>query len=127
MLEGFYFEEKHSLSILGILVNVFGLTFGSVTKTSKNLGKQHMKFSVKKKKFWKQSLCSGKMICSLNTLLFLQVACGLNHTLAVSADGSMVWAFGDGDYGKLGLGNSTAKSSPQVSYCLEPQFEYNSN
>ncbi|TKC41747.1 hypothetical protein EI555_009283, partial [Monodon monoceros] len=31
----------------------------------------------------------------------------------VSADGSMVWAFGDGDYGKLGLGNSTAKSSPQ--------------
>nr|XP_033775643.1 probable E3 ubiquitin-protein ligase HERC1 isoform X2 [Geotrypetes seraphini] len=42
-----------------------------------------------------------------------QVACGLNHTLAVSSDGSMVWAFGDGDYGKLGLGNSTAKSSPQ--------------
>ncbi|XP_078541321.1 putative E3 ubiquitin-protein ligase HERC1 isoform X2 [Lissotriton helveticus] len=42
-----------------------------------------------------------------------QVACGLNHTLAVSADGLVVWAFGDGDYGKLGLGNSTAKSSPQ--------------
>ncbi|RMB94614.1 hypothetical protein DUI87_29429 [Hirundo rustica rustica] len=43
----------------------------------------------------------------------VQVACGLNHTVAVSTDGSMVWAFGDGDYGKLGLGNSTAKSSPQ--------------
>ncbi|XP_078055944.1 putative E3 ubiquitin-protein ligase HERC1 [Mustelus asterias] len=43
----------------------------------------------------------------------VQVACGLNHTLAVSTDGMMVWAFGDGDYGKLGLGNSTAKSSPQ--------------
>ncbi|XP_015275623.1 PREDICTED: probable E3 ubiquitin-protein ligase HERC1 [Gekko japonicus] len=42
-----------------------------------------------------------------------EVACGLNHTIAVSTDGSMVWAFGDGDYGKLGLGNSTAKSSPQ--------------
>lgn len=42
------------------------------------------------------------------------MACGLNHTLVVSADGMMVWAFGDGDYGKLGLGNSTAKSSPQV-------------
>ncbi|XP_034753665.1 probable E3 ubiquitin-protein ligase HERC1 isoform X10 [Etheostoma cragini] len=42
-----------------------------------------------------------------------QVACGLNHTLVVSADGMMIWAFGDGDYGKLGLGNSTAKSSPQ--------------
>lgn len=48
--------------------------------------------------------------------LSLQVACGLNHTLVVSADGMMVWAFGDGDYGKLGLGNSTAKSSPQVSF-----------
>jgi energy-coupling factor transporter transmembrane protein EcfT len=44
----------------------------------------------------------------------IQVACGLNHTLAVSADGNTVWAFGDGDYGKLGLGSSTAKTSPQV-------------
>lgn len=62
----------------------------------------------------------------LNTLLFLQVACGLNHTLAVSADGSMVWAFGDGDYGKLGLGNSTAKSSPQVGivFVLVPVFSW---
>ncbi|CAH1255597.1 HERC1 [Branchiostoma lanceolatum] len=42
-----------------------------------------------------------------------QVGCGLNHTLAVSADGNTVWSFGDGDYGKLGLGNSTAKSTPQ--------------
>ncbi|KAF4017395.1 hypothetical protein G4228_009189 [Cervus hanglu yarkandensis] len=55
----------------------------------------------------------GVVICLTDHLFFLQVACGLNHTLAVSADGSMVWAFGDGDYGKLGLGNSTAKSSPQ--------------
>ena len=43
-----------------------------------------------------------------------QVACGLNHTLAASADGNTLWAFGDGDYGKLGLGSSTAKTSPQV-------------
>ncbi|XP_077870271.1 putative E3 ubiquitin-protein ligase HERC1 [Saccoglossus kowalevskii] len=42
-----------------------------------------------------------------------QVACGLNHTVAISADGNTVFAFGDGDYGKLGQGNSTAKSSPQ--------------
>ncbi|XP_030832727.1 probable E3 ubiquitin-protein ligase HERC1 isoform X3 [Strongylocentrotus purpuratus] len=42
-----------------------------------------------------------------------QVSCGMNHTLCVSADGTIVWAFGDGDYGKLGLGNSTAKSYPQ--------------
>ncbi|XP_063233987.1 probable E3 ubiquitin-protein ligase HERC1 isoform X2 [Bacillus rossius redtenbacheri] len=42
-----------------------------------------------------------------------QVACGLNHTVCVSADGSVVWAFGDGDYGKLGLGHTATKSSPQ--------------
>ena len=40
------------------------------------------------------------------------MACGLNHTVCVSTDGQTVWAFGDGDYGKLGLGNSTAKSTP---------------
>ncbi|KAK7116135.1 hypothetical protein V1264_001871 [Littorina saxatilis] len=40
------------------------------------------------------------------------VACGLNHTICVSSDGSTVWAFGDGDYGKLGLGNTTPKSVP---------------
>ncbi|XP_076032136.1 putative E3 ubiquitin-protein ligase HERC1 [Oratosquilla oratoria] len=42
-----------------------------------------------------------------------QVSCGLNHTVCVSSDGNTVWAFGDGDYGKLGLGNSTSKSTPQ--------------
>ena len=40
------------------------------------------------------------------------MACGLNHTVCVSSDGNLVWAFGDGDYGKLGLGNATAKSTP---------------
>lgn len=44
-----------------------------------------------------------------------QVSCGLNHTLVVSLDGMVVWAFGDGDYGKLGTGSSTAKYYPQVS------------
>ncbi|XP_042891775.1 probable E3 ubiquitin-protein ligase HERC1 isoform X3 [Penaeus japonicus] len=42
-----------------------------------------------------------------------QVACGLNHTVCIDVDGNTVWAFGDGDYGKLGLGNSTSKSTPQ--------------
>ncbi|XP_067667414.1 probable E3 ubiquitin-protein ligase HERC1 [Haliotis asinina] len=40
------------------------------------------------------------------------VACGLNHTLCVSVDGMSVWSFGDGDYGKLGLGNTLSKSLP---------------
>lgn len=43
-----------------------------------------------------------------------QVSCGLNHTVCVSSDGNYVWTFGDGDYGKLGLGNSTSKFTPQV-------------
>ncbi|XP_037609796.1 probable E3 ubiquitin-protein ligase HERC1 isoform X7 [Sebastes umbrosus] len=42
-----------------------------------------------------------------------QVSCGLNHTLVLSLDGTVVWAFGDGDYGKLGTGSSTAKYYPQ--------------
>ncbi|XP_061657060.1 probable E3 ubiquitin-protein ligase HERC1 isoform X5 [Syngnathoides biaculeatus] len=42
-----------------------------------------------------------------------QVSCGLNHTLVLSADGTIVWAFGDGDHGKLGTGSSTAKYYPQ--------------
>lgn len=31
----------------------------------------------------------------------------------MSSDGNTVWGFGDGDYGKLGLGGSAAKSVPQ--------------
>lgn len=42
-----------------------------------------------------------------------QVACGLNHTACVSTDGMLVWTFGEGDYGKLGLGHTITKSIPQ--------------
>ncbi|KAL3277276.1 hypothetical protein HHI36_012626 [Cryptolaemus montrouzieri] len=42
-----------------------------------------------------------------------QVSCGLNHTACISSDGMIVWTFGEGDYGKLGLGHTTAKSIPQ--------------
>ncbi|CAH1119370.1 unnamed protein product, partial [Phaedon cochleariae] len=43
-----------------------------------------------------------------------QAACGLNHTVCVSEDGMLVWTFGEGDYGKLGLGHTTTKSVPQL-------------
>ncbi|KRT81776.1 Regulator of chromosome condensation repeat containing protein, partial [Oryctes borbonicus] len=43
-----------------------------------------------------------------------QVSCGLNHTACVSTDGMNVWTFGEGDYGKLGLGHTTTKSRPQL-------------
>ncbi|XP_073979432.1 probable E3 ubiquitin-protein ligase HERC1 isoform X3 [Rhodnius prolixus] len=41
------------------------------------------------------------------------VSCGLNHTVCISTDGTTVWAFGDGDYGKLGLGNTVTYHTPQ--------------
>uniref|UniRef100_A0A6P7FL74 HECT-type E3 ubiquitin transferase n=2 Tax=Diabrotica virgifera virgifera TaxID=50390 RepID=A0A6P7FL74_DIAVI len=43
-----------------------------------------------------------------------QVSCGLNHTACLSTDGLSVWTFGEGDYGKLGLGNVLTKSIPQL-------------
>ena len=42
------------------------------------------------------------------------VACGGSHTVATSADGLQSWAFGNGDYGKLGLGHTLSKHTPQV-------------
>ncbi|XP_052100156.1 probable E3 ubiquitin-protein ligase HERC1 isoform X2 [Mytilus californianus] len=50
------------------------------------------------------------------------VACGLNHTLCVSTDGATVWSFGDGDYGKLGLGNTSGKLVPTKIEALQGQF-----
>ncbi|KAJ8985353.1 hypothetical protein NQ317_008384 [Molorchus minor] len=53
-------------------------------------------------------------VTALNGYKVGQVACGLNHTACVSADGMNVWTFGEGDYGKLGLGHTTTKSTPQL-------------
>jgi hypothetical protein len=36
--------------------------------------------------------------------------------LCVSEDGMTVWAFGDGQYGKLGLGHCSSKGIPQVAF-----------
>lgn len=49
------------------------------------------------------------------------MACSLNHTLCVSSDGLTVWAFGDGDYGKLGQGNCAARSLPTKIDLLQGQ------
>nr|QHB15577.1 putative E3 ubiquitin-protein ligase HERC1 [Bemisia tabaci] len=43
-----------------------------------------------------------------------QVSCGLNHTACVAKGGNRVYTFGDGEYGKLGLGHTTTKSTPQL-------------
>lgn len=65
----------------------------------------------------KQCLCLGCIFFYQGNGLkceVFQVSCGLNHTLVLSLDGMVVWAFGDGDYGKLGTGSCTAKYYPQV-------------
>ncbi|CAH1796720.1 unnamed protein product [Owenia fusiformis] len=51
-------------------------------------------------------------VTGLESYQIRMVACGLNHTLCVSTDGNTVWSFGDGDYSKLGHGNSTSKAMP---------------
>ncbi|CAG7693965.1 unnamed protein product, partial [Allacma fusca] len=47
------------------------------------------------------------------------VACGLAHTICVSADGNTVWAFGDGENGKLGIGSTGVAQLPQVVETLQ--------
>ncbi|KAL0271708.1 UNVERIFIED_CONTAM: hypothetical protein PYX00_008714 [Menopon gallinae] len=42
-----------------------------------------------------------------------QVYCGSNHTVCISNEGQTAWSFGNGDYGKLGLGNMNTKLTPQ--------------
>lgn len=43
-----------------------------------------------------------------------QVSCGHSHTACVSTDGLTVWTFGEGELGKLGIGNTTTKATPQL-------------
>ncbi|XP_035383560.1 probable E3 ubiquitin-protein ligase HERC1 isoform X3 [Electrophorus electricus] len=52
-------------------------------------------------------------VAALEGCHIAQVSCGINHTLALSSDGMTLWAFGDGDYGKLGTGHCTVKCYPQ--------------
>ena len=53
-------------------------------------------------------------VTALDNYKIGQVSCGLNHTVCVSADGNLVWTFGDGDYGKLAHGTSASKLTPQT-------------
>jgi alpha-tubulin suppressor-like RCC1 family protein len=43
-----------------------------------------------------------------------QVAAGGAHSLARSADGRTVWAWGDNRYGQLGLGSTVSRATPAV-------------
>ena len=43
-----------------------------------------------------------------------QVSCGASHTLALSTDGRIIWAFGSGDHGKLGHGDTARLYRPKT-------------
>ncbi|EDV21026.1 uncharacterized protein TRIADDRAFT_60369 [Trichoplax adhaerens] len=52
-------------------------------------------------------------VTALQPIMVELIACGANHTVVVTTDRESVWTFGEGEYGQLGLGRTTAKMTPQ--------------
>jgi alpha-tubulin suppressor-like RCC1 family protein len=55
-----------------------------------------------------------KRVEALSNTLIVEVACGSAHTLAVADNRTSVYSWGDGDYGKLGHGDTNGKTLPTL-------------
>lgn len=56
---------------------------------------------------------------ALDSMFVSQITCGWSHSVALTSDGK-VWTWGNGDHGKLGLGNGRKVSTPQMVEKLSP-------
>jgi len=59
------------------------------------------------------------LVQALEGMFVSQITCGWSHSVALTSDGK-VWTWGNGDHGKLGLGNGRKYSTPQLVEKLSP-------
>jgi RCC1 and BTB domain-containing protein len=59
------------------------------------------------------------LVQALDPMFVSQITCGWSHSVGLTADGK-VWTWGNGDHGKLGLGNGRKVATPQMVEKLAP-------
>jgi E3 ubiquitin-protein ligase HERC2 len=63
----------------------------------------------------RNSQAMPKQVAALEGIRVVKVACGKMHTLALTSEGS-VYAWGEGQYGRLGLSSNSSRAVPTMIY-----------